>query len=490
MSSSNAGKMIRQSSIYASGNIIRQLAGFIMLPIYTRYLSPADYGIIGLLVFSLSLVDILFGARLAQCIPKFYHAEQDKIIRKTIVSTAIILTSAISLITMTVIIFNGDFSSSVIFGDSQYGTIVSIYSILILTQAIENYGLLFIRLQQKAYFFLLLSILKLLTQISLNVWLLIYLDMGVLGIAMSSAISSVLFAAFLLFYTIYHTQFRWNGLIAKKMIIFSWPLWLAGFAGLYLGSANRYYMRIFGSLEDIGLYELAAKFSAIIIFIIWKPINQYWQTEKYKHYKKDSPSPDIYRSVYLTISTIVIIAGLGISIFSEPLIIIMATDAYYESIKIVPILVLASILFCFISYFNFSQMVTENTKWISANNYLTAVIATVLFLIFIPLYGFVGAAIAYLLSMIIQLILTVKASKRHYDMMIDFRPIIYMIAVSIVGYYVSNVILKTDNLYISIAIKSFLYLILTGIVIYIMWHYSKEKEYILSLVRAFKSKFS
>ena len=135
-------------------------------------------------------------------------------------------------------------------------------------------------------------------------------------------------------------------------------------------------------------------------------------------------------------------------------------------------------------------MVTENTKWISANNYLTAVIATVLFLIFIPLYGFVGAAIAYLLSMIIQLILTVKASKRHYDMMIDFRPIIYMIAVSIVGYYVSNVILKTDNLYISIAIKSFLYLILTGIVIYIMWHYSKEKEYILSLVRAFKSKFS
>ena len=485
-SSVNTGRMIKHSSIYATGNIIRQLVGFIMLPIYTRYLSPADYGVIGLLIFSLSLVDILFGARLSQAIPKFYHAEKDVLKRKTIISSALILTSAISLVTMCLIVLNSDSSSSLVFGNTEYGLIISIYSILILTQAIENYGLLYIRIKQKPYFFLLLNVSKLVVQLSCNIWFLIYLDMGVLGIAISAAITSILLSTFLLTYTFYHTQIRWDNLIAKKLFIFSWPLWIAGFAGLYIGSANRYYMRIFGSLDDIGLYELAAKFSSIIIFLIWKPINQYWQTEKYRHYEKGKPAPEIYRSVFLSISTIIIISGLGIAIFSEPMIMIMATDSYYDSIKIVPILVLGSILFCFTQYFNFSQMVTDNTKWISANNYITAVIATIMFLIFIPYYGHVGAALASLITILFQLILTVNASKKHYDMMIEFKPIIYMLLISTISYYFSNILFSNNSLLLSLLVKGVIYIISTCIILWIMWFFSKNKEYILSLIQKLK----
>ena len=45
-SDSSAGRLVKHSTIYAIGNISRQLVGFLMLPLYTHYLTPADYGVV------------------------------------------------------------------------------------------------------------------------------------------------------------------------------------------------------------------------------------------------------------------------------------------------------------------------------------------------------------------------------------------------------------------------------------------------------------
>ena len=91
---SGAGKLVKHSSIYATGNILRQLAGFIMLPIYTRYLVPADYGVVGLLTFAVSLIELVFGARLVQAVPKFFYEQKGRSERHAVISTALLITSA------------------------------------------------------------------------------------------------------------------------------------------------------------------------------------------------------------------------------------------------------------------------------------------------------------------------------------------------------------------------------------------------------------
>src|SRR5258708_5945686 len=103
---SNAGRLIKHSSIYAIGNISRQLIGFVMLPVYTRYLTPADYGVIGLLTFSVSLLEGVFGARLGQAMPKFYFEQEGQRERNAVISTALMVTGGVSLI-MTAAVFIG-----------------------------------------------------------------------------------------------------------------------------------------------------------------------------------------------------------------------------------------------------------------------------------------------------------------------------------------------------------------------------------------------
>lgn len=482
MAGSKAKQMVKHSSLYAIGNISRQLVGFIMLPIYTRYLSPADYGVVGLLIFSLNLVDLLFGARLTQAIPKFFHSDENSDNRNIVISTALIATSVISAVTTLVVVYYSEAASNLIFGKSDLSAIVMIYSVLILTQAIENYGLLFIRLKQQPYLFLFFSLCKLFVQLGFNIWFVVILEMGVLGIAYTSAISSILFACILLFHTLYHTKLLWSNSVAKKLMIFSWPLWVSGVAALYLGSANRYYMRIYGSLDDIGLYELAAKFSAILTFMIWRPIFQYWETERFKYYEKDKPASNIYNTVFLSINTLMVLAGLGISIFAEPVIEIMAPASYHLASQVVPILVLAALLTSFSTYFRFSLLVTDNTKWIGKNTYYVAFIATVFFVVLIPSYQFIGAAYAYFLAMLIQLYMTIKASNQYYNLKVKLKPMVYMILVSIFSYYIANHIFTFDSIIFDFAYKSLVYLIFSMVILFIMWKFHDDREYLSKLI--------
>ena len=250
-------KFLKHSGIYTIGQMAGSLVGFLMLPIYTRYLTPADYGVVGLMIFTISLIEGLLGARLAHALPKFYYDQENEKNSNAVVSTAFIITGSISTVIMFTTYFLSESIAITLFDTETFKDIVSLFAILLLTQAVESYGLTYIRIKQKPLLFVIISFSKLLIQLSLNILLVVYLELGVLGVALSSAISSCFFAIILGSYTLYHTGVRIHIPTGKQMIVFCWPLWLAGVASVYVSSSNRYFIKLFGSLDEVGLFELA-----------------------------------------------------------------------------------------------------------------------------------------------------------------------------------------------------------------------------------------
>lgn len=427
---SEAKKMAKHSTIYAVGNISRQLVGFIMLPIYTRYLSPADYGVIGLLVFSVSLIELVFGARLVMAVPKFYFEQESEEKRNAVISTALIITSAVSALTMLVLISFRDLSSQGIFGTTDYGFIVGLFAVLVLTQALEYYALVFLRIRQRPWLFIGANLAKLALQLSLNIWLIVIEELGVTGVAIASITSSVIIATALSLYTLKLTGLGFDKPIAWRMFTFCWPLWIGGLAALYIGSSNRYFIRIFGSLEDVGLFELAAKFSAIIGLLIWQPFAQYWETERFNIYRRENPIP-IYQAAFQLASAMLVIGGIGVALFARPTIEIMSADEFHGAYNAVPFLTCGVIFGCLTNYSNFSFLVKEKTGWISKNNYFTAVVVTVFYLVFIPEHGFVGAAAALALAQVVQFFIVQRAARKHYDMNLPTTALLIYVAVGV-----------------------------------------------------------
>ena len=345
---------------------------------------------------------------------------------------------------------------------------VALFAVLLTSQAAEEYGMTFIRIQEKPWLFISISLSKLIVQLSLNIWLVVVKDMGVLGVALSSAISGASFALLLTLYTLSKTGLTISKKAAAKMFGFCWPLWIGSLAAIYIGSGNRYYMKQFSSLEDIGFFELATKLSSILAVIIWQPFAQTWQTERFKIYQQND-ALKTYQNIFSFISSLMLLACLGISIYADPIISIMAAPEFAPAIKAVPLLTLAAV-FAHLTFFcNFSFHVSEQTKSISKNNYLMAFIITPLYLLLIPFGGYIGAAMAMLIAAIIHFVIVLITSKKYYDMQLRLRPLLISLGI-VTGFYTASVALTSDShLWIKLTVNTLIIIAAVAAVLIQHW---------------------
>lgn len=425
-------------AIYSVGSIIRQLAGFIMLPIYTSYLTPSDYGVVGLLVVMIALFELVIGARFAQAVPKFYYESEEKNWQSTVVSTALLVTLTISAVATGLVALSSKPIAVVLFGSGDYHTHVALYCILLLTSAVEAYGLTYLRLKEKPVLFVTNSIAKLIIQLALNILFVVHYEMGVMGVIYSALLSSFIISIWIAAYIVLNTGIKFSASLTKRLFKFSWPLWLAGIAGLYVASSNRYFIRIFSDLEQVGLYELATKFAMILPMLIWNPFSQWWQTERFKLYQSEDKGVSVFPIIFDGIVIMMVVVAAAISLFSGPIIELMASPAFHSASAAVPVLAFGILLSNLRFFFFFSFLVTENTIIITYIKYSSAILATILYILLIPSYKFLGAAIAVFVTELTVLLVANALSRRYFDNCISLSKSFFLIFLTLVLIGIEN----------------------------------------------------
>jgi O-antigen/teichoic acid export membrane protein len=65
--------LLKHSSVYGFANLLQKGIGFIMIPLYTYYLSPTDYGVLELMDLTINVISMLIGMGLGSAIIRFYH---------------------------------------------------------------------------------------------------------------------------------------------------------------------------------------------------------------------------------------------------------------------------------------------------------------------------------------------------------------------------------------------------------------------------------
>lgn len=469
-------QMVKHSSIYAAGNISRQLVGFIMLPVYTHYLTPADYGVIGLLIFLVSLFEIILGGHMFQAVPKFYHQEETKLLKNSVVTTALLVTSIFSGVACILMASFSDPLAEVIFGGQEYSIYIVIFSALILTHALEQYGLTYLRIIKKPWTYFNFNMVKLALQLGLNILTIVILDWGLMGLALSSLISSVLIASALTIYTIYKTGLLLRKKIAISILKFSWPLWISGVIGLYIGSSNRYFIRVFSSLDEVGLFELAAKFGSIAPLLIWLPFSQYWQTERFQIAKSSNPYPD-YSLAFRMITALLIIAGIGVSVLSGAIINIMSAPPFHPAANAVPFLVVAGIFQSLTIFNNFSFMYTDRTLEVTKNNAVTALAISAFYFLLIPLYGFIGASIAFSLGCIAQYSYALYNGNKLYPLRIRQVPLIVGTLILITSTLLDRLLISPELSFKVLFEKSLIIIVASIAVVFYLSSSSERRKF-------------
>ena len=457
-------RFVSHAATYAIGNIARRFVGFAMLPIYTRFLTPADYGVIGLLTFALALLEPLLGARLGWAIPRFYFDAKDDRGRREVIWGALGLTGAASAVSVIVLVLLRNVAANILFGNGKYALALGLFAITLLSQPIEQTGMTYLRLRERSVLFVVFSVVKLILQLGLNLLLVVYWRGGVIGVVLSAVISSVLLGIGSAVYVAAHEAPAFDWQVTRRMMQFCWPLWLSALAGLYIGASGALYLRAFDTLSDVGRLQLALKFAATVGMLIWAPFLQHWEPSSFQYYKQVDGKRK-FQVAFIAISALMFVGGLAVTIFAEPVIKVMAAKSFYAAVSVVPILTFALLLDRLRSFFDFSFMITDRTKMRGAYQYGTAVVITIAYVVLIPRFGLMGAAAAQCLTFAGTFIFVYILSRRYYDPEIKLMPIGLFSLVGFCAYVFANMVSRTSNLGVDLLVRTFVMLIATMLIV-------------------------
>lgn len=476
-------RVVSHTSIYMFGDILRYSTSLVMLPIYTRYLTPADYGVVELLSMLIDFTAIIFGARVSQSVFRFYCSATSEDEKNNIIASAFLLgvvfngIGAIAVYTLSAPL------ATAVFSDIEFKHYIELFSITLFLMPLMAIPLVHIRAQQKPWLFFTFSILKLVLQVGLNIYLVVYLEMHVEGVIYSAVISGAVMAILLTGYSLPRTGMRATIATCKKLFSFSLPLKFATVGSFYLAFGDRYILNMFSDLSQVGIYALGYKFGFIFTMLSWTPFEKMWDAEKYAIHKK----PDAkltYQKTFLYISSFLMLVGLCISLFTKDLLKIMSDPAFWGAHEIVPIIIVAYIFQAWTKYCDLGILLKNKTMQIAHAELIAVLVITVAYFTLIPAYGVYGAAWATVIGFFARFYWTLRKGNQHYDMELPWIKVSQTAILAMIIFVLSLSV--PDDLVLSILLRVILIVSFITIFFALPILSSDEKKEVKQLILAIK----
>ena len=405
-----------------------------MIPLYTHYLSPADYGVLELMDLTINVISMLMGMGVGSAIIRFYHYYESPRDKAEVFTTALIFMAIVCLIAVGISEWFAKPISRMVLGKLEYYRYFQIIFISMGLQTLATVPESVLLAKKQSIMFSVISVGTLISYLTFNILFLVAFKMGVTGILLSMLFTKILNNSCLLIITSRHARLSFSLKKLEEMVNFGLPLVPAGIGMFTMHFSDRFFVQKLCSLNDLGLYSLGYKFGMIISILITAPIFRIWNTQRFEIAKTDHGKQVLGR-IFTYYSAMVIFAGLGISVFIKEIIFIMAAPGFQEATAVVTLVALGYIFYGVASYFTLGMMITNRTKYIACVQVSAAGISILFNMFFISRYGVMGAAISTVLSFLFLAIFSFIISQKLYSVPFEYGrvAILFALAMSIFG---------------------------------------------------------
>lgn len=331
-SESKAQGMIKSTGIYSIAVIGSRMAGFLLIPVYTRYLTPSDYGVLELLDLSTFIFSTLIGMRFAESLFYYYASATTARSRQEIISTAFWGSTLLGILGAGIGYLVAPALSSLVFGSGDY---VFYFRLSLLSMAFsftQELGFCYMRALNRSGTYVITSLTKLLCSIALNVILLCFAGLGITGLLWSSVLISAAVAAYMAVYC--RPMLFLNHRLCFQMFRYAAPLAVSGLALWFIHFGDRFFLRRWVSLADIGIYALAYKFGMLVSYA-HTPFITYWRSQVF-YLVRRSDGEKIYVRTATYLALVLTFIAVLLSLFIKPLLEMMAGPSFAPAGVFVP----------------------------------------------------------------------------------------------------------------------------------------------------------
>lgn len=440
--------LIKNTTIYALGDILPRLIGFISLPILTLYLTPSDYGIVNyvntLNTFLLALGFLSVNTYFLVFYYRIKTSEEKKKLLGNLSSFIILLNTVIVI----VLLFFGKYLFNVL------GSNIDFYPYIVIG-ILSNFFNLFsvlpaalFRVMEKPMPLTILNVSRGIAVFILTLVLVIYFNYTAIGVLYANLIVNFIFAFIFLFMIRNHIIWNLNFIQIKKVLAFTLPL-VPGSIAYYLTTiSDRILIDKYLSLNDLGIYSIAASI-ALILNIFSYGAYKAFEPYIFKNWGSDK-FLTIFENIRNSFVYVLLIGILCLSIFAKEFFLLMTDVKFHEAYWYVPMIIIGVYSASLSMLYGTIITAKGKTKINSLVSIIGATISVTLNIIFLPKYGLLTAALVSSLAMTIMLFTSIWYAKIKVS---HKRPILSLLLV-VVSIYILVYYVKIDNLIISIGLKS------------------------------------
>ena len=388
--------ILHDSTFYLLGNIASRILGFVAIPFYSHYLSPAQYGIIELIELSTQIVALTFGLQsIGAVLGRLFHDQDTPEKEASIVSTSIIATALLSALIAAGGILGANTLSHAVFHSSEQTFLLQAAFVAMWFANMVEVVLVYQRIRQRAKFFFYYSICTLIVNFSLNIYFIGFAGAGVWGFVYSKLIVTGIGSTFLLALVLREVGFRWQQSYIPQFVRLGIPLLAASISAFVIHFSDRFFLADAVSLAELGKYALAYRFAFLVSIFVGESFNRSWGVTLYRFAKEDGWKERFARvAAYLLFALYV--TGLAIALMAPELFSLMVPRSFYPPALLLPILIAAYLFRETGDFFRSLLLINKRANTVGSVLFAGAIINTVLNLALIPTFGIYGAAFATL----------------------------------------------------------------------------------------------
>lgn len=426
-------QLFKDTVLYTVVSFLTKGIGFLLLPIYTRILSPLEYGQFDLIVSIGAVLMVIFGGEFHQSVMRFFNdSGLSKRERKGVLGTAmlgllfgyILLLSVVGVLYL--LFLNSRLPSSLqsIFTTYSIGWLVLYYFAI----SAFNLALVSLRALLLSRVVALLSLVSALSTASLGVYFVTVLKLGFMGLVLAQLCTTSFLSAFIFIYLKQEITFQIQFAHIGRMLRYSLPLIPSSLAVVLSVNLDRVMLGYLETIETVAIYGVGARLASIVV-LMSTGLQMSLSPLIYKH-KKDPNTPQKIAKLLQYFSLLSFLMIFLFAVFGVTLSEFIAGEHYSLSGSVFPILAAAS-LFNMVFLFFPGLQIAEKTGALAKINLVGVGVNFLLNFVLIVLLGVLGAALATLLTAIYIAVRVVRKSQIYFPIPIPLRTV----SVSVVGVF-------------------------------------------------------
>lgn len=461
-------KLAGQTAIYGLSSIVGRFLNYLLVPLHTLVFLPPQYGVITEMYAYVAFLIILLTYGMETAFFRF--STKEEYAPKTVFSTVLSsLAGSTSLFILMAIVFAQPIADWLLYPDNM--EYVVWFAIIVGLDAVSSIPLARLRSENRPKLFAGINIANVLVNIGLNVFFLWYClplvaegggnwltdtfydsGTGVGYVFIANLIASGV-KFLLLGPTMLRGFVRPDLRILKPMLIYALPLLFAGLAGMINETLDRILLKRIlypeigetATMTTIGIYGACYKISIIITLMV--QAFRYAAEPFFFSQEKENGSRQLYSKIMTYFVWVMAGTFLFVMLYIDVFKYFIPNKAYWEGLKVVPILLMANIFLGI--YYNQSvwYKLTNKTLYGAGLAIFGALITLVLNMLFIPEYGYMASAWATFACYGAMMVASYFLGQKHFPVPYEVGKLVMMVGGAAILYWLSMTLNIADNAY-------------------------------------------